>query len=375
LKDKCYFRIMTVQSFSILLCFCLLLTVGCSQKKTISEVASPATNEYAKFEPADGQCLFFIGQDLTAVGGLDNYTEGYCDYFDMPTGVTVYTGFSKGGESYGYYFKGNDGIVNLANWGAGDCQAQQYIDDENFKHSLIAIGLSLVGSEKEIASGEGDGLIKDLGNWIKGLGQRPVFLRIGYEFDGWDWNNYQKKPYLASWQRIHDVFEELEVNNVALVWQSKGVGSNQEVLEEWYPGDNIVDWVGYSYFGNPDEEMLDFARRHNKPVFIAEAAPVNENDGLFFNTDLEDPEVAANTWRNWFEGFIATINDNQDVVKAFSYINADWPSEPMWLTNDLFKHVDSRLNVNEDIADKWKAEFYKQRYPAPSADLWDELGN
>ena len=97
-----------------------------------------------KFEPKDGECLFFIGQDMGATGGLNNYTDGYCDHFDVPTGFTVYTNFSPGGESFGFYAKGNDGIKTKANWGAGDTCAQCYIDDDDYKNSVIAIGLSLV---------------------------------------------------------------------------------------------------------------------------------------------------------------------------------------------------------------------------------------
>ncbi|MEM9680495.1 MAG: glycosyl hydrolase, partial [Bacteroidota bacterium] len=246
----------------------------------------------AKFEPEDGQCLFFIGQDLGAVGGLDHYNQGYCDTFDIPVGVTVYTNFSPGAESFGHFNTGNDGIKTKANWGAGDSCAQYYVDDPDFKHSMMAIGLSLVGHEKKVANGTHDVLIRELGEWIKSLGKRPVFLRIGYEFDGWDWNNYKRKSYLKAWKRIHSLFSEMQVDNVAFVWQSKGTSSDQKILEEWYPGDDIVDWCGYSYFGNPDEEMLTCARRHRKPVFIAEATPVFEDNGVYFDTDLSDPKIA-----------------------------------------------------------------------------------
>ena len=98
----------------------------------------------------------------------------------------------------------------------------------------------------------------------------------------------------------------------AFVWQSKGWGSNQDILEDWYPGDDLVDWCGYSYFGNPDQEMLIFARKHNKPVFIAEATPVMEDDGLFFDTDLSNPKIAKQVWDAWFVPFIKTINQNID---------------------------------------------------------------
>jgi len=326
----------------------------------------------AKFEPADGECLFFIGQDMTATGGLDEYTNGYCDFFDTPTGFTIYTNISPGDESFGHFNKGLDGIKTKANWGAGDAHAQYYLEDATYANSILAIGLSMVNHEKKVAKGEHDALIKELGHWILST-KRPVFLRIGYEFDGHSWNHYNRKQYIKAWQRIHTIFATMQVHNVAFVWQSKGAGSNQKVLEDWYPGDALVDWCAYSYFGNPDTEMLTFARRHGKPVFIAEASPVLETDNLFFDTDLKKEVIAQRAWQNWFVPFIATLNQNKDVIKAFSYINVNWSAQPMWVTNPTFQQVDSRIQMSEFITQKWKEEMYRPRYLKPTTNLWNQL--
>ena len=343
-----------------------------TSKNNMQNTSIKTTSVNAKFEPIDGECLFFIGQDLKAIGGLDTYSDGYCDHFEIPAGVTLYTGFAKGTASFGYTQKGNDGIKTIANWGAEDSCAQCYVDNQNFKHSMIAIGLSLVGNEKKVAKGKHDALIKELGEWIKAI-ERPVFLRIGYEFDGWDWNNYNKEDFLASWKRIHSMFTEMNVNNVAFVWQSKGTGSGQDILEEWYPGDALVDWCGYSYFNNPDEEMLIFARKHKKPVFIAEATPILFDEAQFFDTILTNPTQAKQAWEDWFVPFIKTLNDNKDVIKAFSYINVNWTEQPMWVNNPLFKHVDSRIQESEFISKKWRDEMSKPRYLKPSPKLWSNL--
>lgn len=327
----------------------------------------------AKFEPENGQCLFFVGQDMHAIGGLPNYNDGYCDHFDMPAGITLYTNFSPGTNSYGHINKGNDGIRQTTNWGAGDSCVQCYTDDARFEYSLLSIGLSFVDNEKQLAAGVHDALIKSLGTWIKSLGKRPVFIRLGYEFDGWDWNHYNRKDYLASWKRIHSIFKEMGVVNVAWVWQSKGWGSDQKILEKWYPGDEWVDWCGYSYFNNPDEEMLVFARRHKKPVFIAEATPVLGDGGLYFNTDLKDPRVAKIAWQKWFTTFLDTLNKNRDVIKALSYINADWPSEPMWSQNPVFQKVDARIQESPYVSKLWNDEFTKPRYLKPTPELWELL--
>lgn len=322
-----------------------------------------------KFAPEPGKCLVFIGQDLEATGGLDDYANGYADHFDVPAGVTLYTNLSPGNQSYGYYNKGLDGLLNKANWGAGDTWAKIYLDTPKFNNSALAIGLSFVHNEKKVAQGKHDLLIEKLGHWIKSA-NRPIFLRIGYEFDGWTWNHYKRKPYLKAWKRIHDIFRALEVDNVAFIWQSKGNGSGQKILEAWYPGDDLVDWCGYSYFGKADEEMLHFARRHKKPVFIAEATPVRETQGLFFDTDLKKESLQKTIWETWFTSFFNTIRTNSDVIKAFSYINAEWPSQPMWQMHPMFSKVDSRIQVSPYISRRWKVEMAKPIYLQAADKPW-----
>jgi hypothetical protein len=356
-------------SFLILFVFSSYLSIHAQKTKSLNN-----TKKLAKFEPVDGKILFFIGQDLGAIGGLDNYSNGYINHFDAPAGFTTYTNLSPREKSFGYVNKGNDGLKNISNWGSGDTCAQCLIDDPNFKHSIVSIGLSLVNHEKKIAKGKHDVLIKELGNWIKSLGKRPVFLRIGYEFDGWEWNHYSKRHYLAAWKRIREIFSKMNVTNVAFVWQSKGTGSNQKTLEEWYPGDDLVDWCGYSYFGNPDEQMLTFARRHQKPVFIAEATPVLQIENLFFNSRLSDPKIAKRAWKLWFLKFFETLSQNDDIIKAFSYINVNWSIQPMWTNNPVFQKVDSRIQASKLITKNWKEEIKKSRYLKSSADLWNQLG-
>jgi hypothetical protein len=351
----------------------LALFISCSSVhknqvvKTYSNTKTSST-----FEPNDGECLVFIGQDLEAIGGLDNYTKGYCDTFEMPAGITLYTGFTTNKESYGYFQKGNDGLYSIVNWGAGDSCLQCILEDKGFDNTIISIGLSMVDNEKKVANGEHDDLISELGTWIKNS-KRPIFLRIGYEFDGWSWNHYNKKHYLEAWKRIYSMFKEMNVANVAFVWQSKGNGSNQQVLEDWYPGDELVNWCAYSYFDNPDTEMLTFARKHQKPVFIAEATPTLSIDGLYFNSRLDNPKVAYVAWEQWFIPFFKTINDNKDVIKAFSYINADWSKRPMWITNKVFEQVDSRIQISDSISKKWKEELKNPRYLKASPDLFEKL--
>ena len=217
-----------------------------------------------------------------------------------------------------------------------------------------------------------------MGTWLKTLGRRPVFLRIGYEFSG-AWNHYDRESFLTAYKRIKDKFDEMGVNNVAYVWQSHGWEEPMELLEAWYPGDEYVDWCAYSFFSRWDEtNMIEFARKKGKPVFIAEATPTISSETVKTNgktkeTILGNPVQAEEAWEKWFVPFFKTIEDNKDIVKAISYINCHWKANEMWFDNPTFQDVDARLQTSETIATKWKERIYSDDFMNATDDLFDLL--
>ena len=356
-----------------------ILLFSC-QNSVEKKVKSEETNipERAKFEPEDGKCILFAGQELTAIGGLEEYNDGYFDHFEAPGGFTMYTTFMPGSEEFGFTYKGLDGIFTTDNWGDDDSNMSLQLADPDFAHSALAIGLKLVDHEIKVAKGEHDSLITAFGEWLKSLGNRPVFLRIGYEFGG-EWNHYDLEQYIIAYKRIKDMLDEMGVNNVAYVWQSHGWGQSLENLETWYPGDDYVDWCGYSIFARGDEaQMIDFARAKGKPVFIAEASPTIgtetvKTNGKTKETILSNPEQAQEAWEKWFIPFFKTIHDNPDIVKAISYINCHWKANKMWFDNPTFQDVDARLQTSEFIAEKWREETARDTYLKASPELFDLL--
>tara|TARA_Y100000385_G_C13093082_1_gene639834 strand:+ start:266 stop:1138 length:873 start_codon:yes stop_codon:yes gene_type:complete len=290
---------MASREFALVIIFSILGGIGCKEQTTdsiaIQKMESTNKRELAKFEPEEGKCILFVGQDQAAVGGVEGFEDGYFNHFETPGGFTMYTNFSPGDSSFGYELKGLDGVTTLDDWGDGPSNMSAQIADPDFAHSALAIGLWFVNHEKEIINGELDGIVKELGTWIKGLDRRPVFLRIGYEFGG-EWNHYEREDYILAFKKIKDTYDVLGVNNVAYVWQSHGWGMDQEELEKWYPRDDYVDWCGYSMFSRGDEvQMIEFAKRHDKPVLIAEATPTistetTKQNGKTKETILSKPE-------------------------------------------------------------------------------------
>jgi hypothetical protein len=287
----------------------------------------------------------FVGQDLGAVGGLADYNQGYVDYFGVPAGVTIYTGLST-----------LEGLNSKVNYGAGDNYASLYLEDDTFDGVDMAIGLYLVDQLAAINSGELDGKITELAKWI-GQSKRTVYLRVGYEFEG-SWNGYNANAYQKAYRRIVDGMREEGIDNVQFVWQSSGYEEQRENLLSYYPGDDYVDWMSYSYFNHdPDEagkEMLRLAREKNKPVMIAELTPRGSN--LMY----DDGKAS---WDNWFVPFLGHLEKNRDVIGIIAYINALWDEQPMWQGQGW---GDTRIQSNLYLSNKWRRTIVREGWEVKS---------
>ena len=300
-----------------------------------------------KYAPPADQKLLIIGQDLGAVGGLDNYADGYVDNLEqIPAGVTTYTGIP-----------GLAGLISAANWGAGDVDARQYLQDETFQNSCIVIGLFINNQLQLIVNGTRDSNLIRLADWIKST-NRPVFLRIGYEFDG-PWNGLDPEAYKQAWIYIVELFDREEVRNVAYVWQAAGINTSN--INRWYPGDEYVNWLAYSHFdeNNPGRNIREFAEAHSKPIMIAESTP---------RVDLKT-QASSTIWEDWYAPLFETIHANP-AIKALAYINVNWDSQSQWQGQGW---GDSRVQVNGAVKENWLAETSQDDWLKASETLFEQL--
>ncbi len=315
---------------------------------SIGQAQSSAAFGGAKFAPEESKKLLIIGQDLGSVGGLTDYSEGYIDYVGelMPAGVTSYTSI----ESL-------SGLTQTANWGAGDVNADLYLNDPSFSNSFLVIGLYLVGILDEINSGLHDENILSFARWVKEQ-EVPIFIRIGYEFEG-PWNNYDPADFKSAWRYIVHKFDEEKVRNASFVWQSAGL--NYPNILQWYPGDEYVNWFGYSQFDgfNMGQSIKQLALQKDKPIMIAEATP---------KLVLSNMQGQQN-WNVWFQRVFDEIYEN-DRIKAFCYINANWDAQSMWVGQGW---GDSRVEADPFIKEKWEVEIEKEPWIHGTDELLEQL--
>ena len=273
-----------------------------------------------RFEPQDGKTILIVGQERTEIARYWSEVGpagGYMLYGSLAT-----LGGLRGPERG----RGcsDSGWMDFGDW------------VRNYPDTVAQVGLYMVGAAEAVAAGELDHVVAEMGRILR-ESRKPVFLRIGYECDG-PWNRYPPDPYKRAWRRMADILRGRKVGrgtpitpvtNVALVWHSAAHATRAgHSFRAWYPGDDSVDWVAVSWFpwAKRDDEataaaardaVAEFARRHRKPLMIAEAAPKS-----FFEADAPD------AWRGWHAGVLAWIARNN--VKAYSYINQDWNAMPQW---------------------------------------------
>ncbi|CAG0937714.1 Reducing-end xylose-releasing exo-oligoxylanase Rex8A [Thermoflexales bacterium] len=334
--------------------------------KTVRPTPTPDPITQAKFVPRNEQLLFSVGQDLETVAEYVKTVEV------DPGGVAMNTSLPR-----------LEGIAAKADSGSG----AMFLDElaANHPDSALILGLNVVDSLEAVNSGALDQPIDHLLDRLSAL-KRPVFLRFGYEFDKAE-KRYDPEQYQQAWIKFSRRMKEKQIDNVALVWQSAadcGGTSDARPIEAWYPGDEFVAWVGLSYFAQaacdlaPANAVLNFARQHGKPVMIAGATPQGYDIGqLTYSTDGQDFRhmLSGAIWKEWFQPFFGFIQENTDVIKAVTYLNAPWNSQKRWgppYANGYWG--DARVQANRGVLEKWKAAITDARYLQAAPDLFEKLG-
>lgn len=138
---------------------------------------------------------------------------------------------------------------------------------------------------RQIAGGSYDDLIRQRARQVKALGQ-PVMIRWFWEMDGRKKAEFAGTPeeYIAAWRHIVSTFRQEGAGNVRWVWCPNASAFDDGKAQEFYPGDDFVDWTcadGYNWApGRSGDEWESFkdifggfygwAALHNKPIMVGE---------------------------------------------------------------------------------------------------------
>ncbi|MDE1162923.1 MAG: hypothetical protein PW792_13405 [Acidobacteriaceae bacterium] len=222
----------------------------------------------------------------------------------------------------------------------GQFFTQLHRDLDSHRESLVPqIGLALNrGSaskhyEMETARGMDDGRLQALCAGLQSL-QRPVFVRIGYEFNA-PWNGYDASTYRSAFRNVAQQLHACSPM-IAVVWNwsaraelDRQRGGEDVALaasrwREYYPGDDVVDWWAINLF-KPEEigspltaEFLRAADKARFPVMIAESTPRNAG--------VRGGQLSVDAW---FASYFGLLRSSPG-IKAFCYIDWEWSRFPQW---------------------------------------------
>lgn len=314
--------------------FALTVVALQSNSRAIAQAKSNS-----RFVPAKGTTLLIVGQDKSSIADHASKVNV------KPAGVMLYTSIQR-----------LEALTKPEESGGAVQDAKHLL--ETYPNSVLQVGLYMVNAIDDVASGKLDDNIDKLADWIKGT-KRPIYLRIGYEFDLPE-NKYPPDVYIKAFKRIRERMEQRGATNTAYVWHSYAA-NNSRTAGDWYPGDGYVDWIAVSFFSLKQphlETIAQFARQRNKPLMIAESTP----RGLGTNNGKP-------TWDGWFAPlfrYIATYD-----VRALCYIDRDWEAIPRWQGKGW---GDTRIASNDLIKANWLKEIGGKRYLKGADDLFANLG-
>ena len=312
------------------------------------EAYLPRVNYGARLEPKN-RIIHGAGQDAR---GFDEYRANF-DSAHQPLIYLTYIGLCRP-------------VDTVNDWGQRVRQELAAIAPQRV---VPQIGLNLTGGldngtgqDADVAAGRYDPQITAFADAVASFG-RPVFIRIGYEFEG-NWNNYQPATFSSAWIHITKILRKRGLP-FATVWCAAGASSGWPALShlmKFYPGDDWVDWWAVDVFSDDEftrpqlSEFLDASRLHRKPVMIGEMTP--RYVGV-----LDGPK----SWERWFAPMLHLLRSRPE-IKATAYINWEWREWSDRLGFNWRDWGDARLSRNAMVRDAWVQALNDPVFLSASAD-------
>lgn len=343
--------------------------------------------------PTPAERLYIIGQDIEAVefyrqsgccAAADGFTQ-YLFFFHLADQAQGFGGLGLDLENRPTAFRHDPG------GGAMNAYEAAMLDPD----AVLVIGLTLSENEHpgidpgalaRVAAGEYNAEIDRLAALFEAIPNR-VILRIGYEFEGiWNVGYEDATAYREAYRHLALRLRGRIGDRVEFSWHASAspiddiLDGARDPIEDWYPGDDVVDWIGVSWFLSPDEsapdnptlsprilldEMVDFATERNLPVIIAEASPQGydllnrtrrgisplwDHASGTIMAELSDEEI----WAAWYAPMFDYVREHDETIRAIAYINQNWDGQSRW--GEPYNEGywgDSRLQMNENIAQRW----------------------
>lgn len=184
---------------------------------------------------------------------------------------------------------------------------------------------------------------------------KPIFLRFAHEMNDpyrYPWgpqNGNRPEDFIASWKRVHDIFQKVGATNVLWVWSPH---ISMPWFEYYYPGAEHVDWVGFGIlnygtvaswsrwwsFHQILEKSYPQLASLNKPLMISELGCLTAGG------DMEE----------WYRQAFYHLDHSYGRIRALTFFNqeADVTMSPTPLNWSVTQDEGTARLVSEELARK-----------------------
>ena len=325
------------------------------------------------------------------------------------------------------YLEYGDLSPNTMNW------ARKILNDARSSKKAVELALNFYEEGDRARSiTAADKYLPELYSFLSGYGDVPVYLRIGAEMNIWS-NKVSPEDFINAFRIVSSHFKPLP--NVSTVW-SVGHTSPWEVNEnDFYPGDEYVDWVGVNcypqkYFGgqrwtgksvfneacfktgysaDPVIMIEDIVKTYGakKPIMIVEGGAAHTTNGsineshpawaveklreMYANIPMVYPQVKLMAYFNTRvvnEVNYFDLSGSQELQNEYNRITkSDWFIQGSRdnSAKAYFKKLDAKTQTSGDVvigtyahiygADKVQVDYYIDGAKAGSSDTVPYLVN
>ncbi|MCH4824001.1 glycosyltransferase [Gramella lutea] len=230
---------------------------------------------------------------------------------------------------------------------------------------------------KRIANGEYDSYINTFGKQLAEFDE-PVYLRFAHEFDNpqYPWSKTKgnlEEEFKLAWKHVYNLLKSQGAYKIMMVWNPWKF----ENMNKFYPGDEYVDWVGFTLLNyaklNKRGKTVAFEKLYKefhdklywftrKPVMLAEFGSVKSSNSNEQSNWLRN---SSEILRNEFEEVKAVVmfnsayDNNIPEGKVYLEEYIDWTTDSIGLFSEYqgsisYRKPDTRNRISTNNRLKFK---------------------
>lgn len=380
------FAFIIVITFAVLISL-LFLVIGDKSKGPLESLARAVDNSVAKFEKrmvggntreARSVSLKWFDRyrnnkvlinypDTIFMGAYDNNTaESYESVVSLEDSLKIklpviqlYTAWGSKKEQVFPLLRAQAiydlGSIPMITW-------EPWLNDFDKEKYPVNISLDNVnrGGMKEVSNGKYDEYINEWAIDAKEF-NAPLFIRFGHEMNDpyrYPWGPQYNKPeeFIAAWKHVVDRFRKIGANNVIWIWSPHPAYTT---YEQYYPGNNYVDWIGVGTLNYGTVETWSKWWSF-KDIFNAFYSKISTYDKPMMISEFGSLEVGGDRTK-WYKEAFDSFPYKYPSVKAIIFYNNSSDNTTSYKTFDWSITKDQQVTaaIRRSIA-KWKSAKSKK---------------